>query len=96
VTAATGDVYTAIPAGIYVGTEIAAATLVAGTVTKKQILVGGFPVYVDKNQLVFEGSQTLASLITAGGVIQTVEDYLLNNLGIIAIDSVAMDAQEND
>lgn len=96
VTAATGDVYTSIPAGIYVGDTITAAALVAGTVTKKQVLVGGFPVYVDKNQLVFEGSQALTSLITAGGVIQTVEDYLLNNLGIIAIDSVAMDAQEND
>jgi hypothetical protein len=96
VTAAVGDAYTAIPAGIYVGSEITGAALVAGTVTKKQVLVGGFPVYVDKNQLVFEGSQTLASLITANGVFQTVEDYLLNNLGIVAIDSVAMDAQEND
>lgn len=96
VTAATGDAYTAIPAGIYVGSEITAAALVAGTVTKKQVLVGGFPIYVDKNQLVFEGSQALTSLITANGVFQTVEDYLLNQLGIIAVDSVAMDAQEND
>jgi hypothetical protein len=96
ITAATGDAYTAIPAGIYVGSEITGAALVAGTVTKKQVLVGGFPVYVDKNQLVFEGSQALTSVITANGVFQTVEDYLLNNLGIVAIDSVAMDAQEND
>jgi len=96
VTAATGDAYTAIPAGIYIGTEITGAALVAGDVTKKQVLVGGFPAYVDKNQLVFEGSQTLASLITANGVYQTVEDYLVNQLGIIAVDSVAMDAQEND
>jgi hypothetical protein len=96
VTAAVGDAYTAIPAGIYVGTEITAAALVASTVTKKQVLVGGFPVYVDKNQLVFEGSQALTSVITANGVFQTVEDYLLNNFGIVAIDSVAMDAQEND
>lgn len=96
VTAAVGDVYTAIPAGIYLGTEIAAAALVAGDVTKKQVLVGGFPVYVDKNQLVFENSQTLASVITANGIFQTVEDYLANNLGIIAVDSVAIDAQEND
>lgn len=96
VTAAVGDVYTAVPAGIYIGTSITAASLVAGTVTKKQVLVGGFPVYVDKNQLVFEGSQALTSLITANGTFQTVEDYLFNQLGIIAVDSVAMDAQEND
>jgi hypothetical protein len=96
VTAAVGDVYTTIPAGIYIGTEISAAALVAGDVTKKQVCVGGFPVYVDKNQLVFENSQTLASVITVNGVFKTVEDYLVNNLGIIAVDSVAIDAQEND
>lgn len=96
VTAATGDVYTTIPAGIYVGNEITAAALVAGDVTKKQVLVAGFPVYVDKNQLVFENSQTLASVIMVNGLAVTVEDYLVNNLGIIAVDSVAIDAQEND
>jgi hypothetical protein len=96
VTAAAGDVYTTIPAGIYIGNEITAAALVAGDVTKKQVLVGGFPVYVDKNQLVFENSQTLASVIKVNGLAVTVEDYLVNNLGIIAVDSVAIDAQEND
>jgi hypothetical protein len=30
------------------------------------------------------------------GLAVTVEDYLVNNLGIIAVDSVAIDAQEND
>lgn len=96
VTAATGDLYTTVPAGIYIGTSITAAALVAADVTKKQVLVGGFPVYVDKNQLVFENSQTLASVIKVNGIFKTIEDYLVENLGIIAIDSVAMDAQEND
>lgn len=96
VTAATGDNYTTIPAGIYIGTSITAAALVAADVTKKQMLVGGFPVYVDKNQLVFEGSQALTSVIKVNGLAITVEDYLVQYLGIIAIDSVAMDAQEND
>ena len=96
VTAATGDLYTTIPAGIYIGTSIAAASLVAGTVTKKQVLVGGFPVYVDKNQLVFENSQALTSVVKVNGINKTIEDYLVQNLGIIAIDAVAMDAQEND
>jgi hypothetical protein len=96
VTAAVGDVYTTIPAGIYIGTEISAAALVAGDVTKKQVCVGGFPVYVDKNQLVFENSQALTSVIKVNGLAVTVEDYLVNNLGIIAVDSVAIDAQEND
>lgn len=96
VTAAVGDVYTTIPAGIYIGTSIAAASLVAGDVTKKQVLVGGFPVYVDKNQLVFENSQALTSVIKVNGLAVTVEDYLVNNLGIIAVDAVAIDGQEND
>lgn len=96
VTEATGDNYTTVPAGVYIGTSITAAALVAADVTKKQVLVGGFPVYVDKNQLVFENSQALTSTITANGINKTVEDYLVNQLGIIAIDTVAMDAQEND
>jgi hypothetical protein len=96
VTAATGDNYTTLPAGIYIGTSIAAATLVAADVTKKQMLVGGFPVYVDKNQLVFENSQLLTSVTKVNGLNITVEDYLVQYLGIIAIDSVAIDAQEND
>lgn len=96
VTAATGDNFTTVPAGIYIGTSITAAALVAADVTKKQVLVGGFPVYVDEDQLVFEASQTLASVITVNGINKTVEDYLASALGIIAIDTVAMDAQEND
>lgn len=96
VTAATGDNYTTIPAGIYIGTSITAAALVAADVTKKQMLVGGFPVLVDKNQLVFEGSQALTSVIKVNGLAITVEDYMAQNLGIVAVDSVAIDAQEND
>lgn len=96
VTAASGDCYTTVPAGIYIGTEIAAASLVAGDVTKKQVCVGGFPVYVDKNQLVFENSQALTSIIKVNGIFKTVEDYLAEQLGIIAVDAVALDAQEND
>lgn len=95
VVAATGDIYTTIPAGIYIGTEIAAATLVAGDVTKKQVCVGGFPVYIDKNQMVFENSQALTSVIKVNGLAVTVEDFLANNLGIIAVDSVAIDGYEN-
>ena len=96
VTAATGNNYTTVPAGIYIGTSIDGADLVSGDVTGKQILVGGAFVYVDENQLVFENSQALTSTIKVNGIFKTVEDYLVNELGVIAIDSVAMDAQEND
>jgi len=95
ITAATGSAYTTVPAGIYIGTTITAAAIDAGDVTKKQVCVGGYPVYVDKNQLVFENSQTLASVIKVNGIFQTVADYMRNQLGIIAVDTVALDGHEN-
>lgn len=51
------------PRGIYVGPEIAAATLVAGdvTLTGEYMLVGGKGLKIDKNKLVFENSLTLAT-----------------------------------
>jgi len=95
VTDATGDNFSTVPAGIYIGTAIASADLVSGDVTKKQVCVGGSFVYVDKNQLVFENSQALTDTITVNGINKTVEDYLVNHLGIIAVDAVAMSAHEN-
>ncbi len=70
---------TAIPQGIYVGPDIAAADLVAGDVVDNQILVGA--ALIDKNQLVIENSKTLDTVINAtGGAdninIKTVRDYL--------------------
>jgi hypothetical protein len=49
------------PRGIYMGPDIAAASIVAGDVTlgKDHILVGGRGLFIDKNKLVFDG-ETLA------------------------------------
>jgi hypothetical protein len=49
------------PRGVYMGEDIAAATIVAGNVVlgKDQILVGGRGVFIDKNKLVFD-DETLA------------------------------------
>lgn len=95
ITLATGDSFTGVPAGIYVGTQVTASALAAADIAKKQILVAGYPVYVDKNQLVFENSQTLASIITANEINKTVEDYMVDTLGIIPMDTVEMDGYEN-
>jgi hypothetical protein len=70
---------TALPQGIYVGPDIAAADLVAGDVVDNQILVGA--ALIDANQLVIENSKTLDTVINAtGGAdninIKTVRDYL--------------------
>ena len=87
----------AIPAGIYVGPEILAATIVAGDVTDIQMLVGA--AFIDLNQLVIENSKTLDTVINAtGGAdninIQTVRDYLANR-GIFVEDTVDISGFEN-
>lgn len=52
----------AIPQGIYIGNEIAAATLVAGDVSNVEIAEGNF-IYT-KDLLVIENSKTLDTVIT--------------------------------
>lgn len=91
----------AIPQGIYMGPEIAAADLVAGDVVDAMILVGA-GVFVDKNLLVIENSKLLTTVInsnlagtgTATPIfVQTVEDYL-NNKGIFIEDTVDISSYE--
>ena len=87
----------AVPAGIYVGPDIAAADIVAGDVSENQILVGA--AFIDLNQLVIENSKTLDTVIDATGgadniVIQTVRDFLANR-GIFVEDTVDISAFEN-
>ena len=66
--------------GIYVGDDIAAATLVAGDVENCKIIKAGFPLFVDPAQLVLENSLTLDDVASVAGVL-TVED-ILNRQGI--------------
>ena len=87
----------AIPAGIYVGPDIAAADIVAGDVSENQILVGA--AFVDLNQLVIENSKTLATVINATGgadniFIQTVRDYLAMR-ALFVEDTVDISSFEN-
>ena len=60
-TSATATDGSAIPAGIYIGEDIAAATLVAGNVTDCPILTSG--ARFDAGQLVIENSLTLNTVV---------------------------------
>lgn len=67
----------AIPAGIFIGPDIAAADLVAGDVTGQAVLLAGAD--FDANQLVIENAKTLDTVITVGTTsLRTVKDYLLD------------------
>lgn len=79
----------AIPQGVYLGPDVAAADLVAGDISDNQILVGA--AFFDTNQLVIENSKTLDTVIEAtGGAdninIKTVRDYLADK-GLFAEDT---------
>ncbi len=63
VTAGTGE----RPAAIYLGPSIAAADLVAGDISDVLILLG-FGVFVDEDQLIFENSLTMDSPLLPFGV----------------------------
>lgn len=83
----------ALPQGIYIGADIAAADLVAGDVTDTSILVGS--AVVDLNQIVIENSKTLDTVIGATTVeARTVRDQLAYR-GIFAEDTVTISNFEN-
>ena len=84
---------TAIPYGIYVGSAIPAADIVAGDIADAQIIVGS-GITVDASQLVLENSYTLATIIGAGLTQATIGDYLAN-VGIYSEGTVAITEQEN-
>lgn len=76
-------------AGISMFASLAAATIVAGTTTNRQILVADY--YVDKNQLVFENSLTLATVLASG---KTLEEEMAS-FGIFAEDTIDISRNEN-
>ena len=84
----------AIPAGIYIGSEVTAAQLVAGDVTDAAILIGG-NVTIDTSLLVIENSKLLTTVITVGTTLLiTVADYLAM-VGIFTEGTVAISGFEN-
>ena len=86
---------TAIPQGIYLGDDIAAADIAAADVVDLQVLVGGDGVPVDVNQLVIENSKTLDTVITVGTTdLRTVRDHLANR-GIFIEETVDISSFEN-
>ncbi len=89
-TAGTGLDGSHLPAGIYRGTEITAAALVAGDVTGADIIVGG-PITFDETNVVFDstGSVTMNTVITSLGV--TVRAYLASR-GMYAKTTSPVDA----
>ena len=86
---------TAIPQGIYMGDEIAAASLVAGDVVDAPVLVGG-GCMVDGGQLVLENGLTLDDVISISASVEhrTVRDRL-ESRGIFIEDAEDIAAYEN-
>jgi len=88
VTAGTGDDGEDLPAGIYRGSAITAAALIAGDVTGNDILVGG-PCIIDETGLVLENSLTLNSIVVKTG--KTIRATLIA-LGLNPRPSINVDA----
>jgi hypothetical protein len=85
---------TAIPQGIFIGSDIAAADLVAGDVVDQPILEGG-ALTIDVQQLVIENSKLLTTVITVGTTdLRTVRDHLMNK-GIFTESTVDITGFEN-
>lgn len=89
-TAGTGLDGSHLPLGIYRGSNILAATLVAGDVTGNDIIVGG-PINFDETNVVFDstGSVTMNTVIPAVGM--TVRSFL-EGRGLCPKTTVAADA----
>jgi hypothetical protein len=83
----------AIPQGIYVGDEIAAADIVAGDVEDVPIIT--FGIDFDEDMLVIENSKTLATVITVGTTdLRAVRDVLKEQT-LIAKSTITISEQEN-
>lgn len=83
----------AIPQGVYIGSEISVAALVAGDIADANILVG--QAIIDAEQLVIEAGKTLATIITVGTTdLRTVQDHLASR-GIFVEGTVDISSFEN-
>jgi hypothetical protein len=80
-----------VPAGIYIGDEIAAATIVAGTVPNCPIIVGG-NITLDLNQIVLEAGLLMMDVIVP--LERTIADAL-GEIGIWPEDTLHIANYEN-
>jgi hypothetical protein len=67
ITAATTSNGENIPAGLFWGDDIAAASLAAADVTNQRILIGGDLLMLDEDKVVLENSLDLDDIVTATG-----------------------------
>jgi hypothetical protein len=85
---------TALPSGIYIGPDIAAADIVAGDILDIPVLVGN-GVYVDENKITIENSKLMTTVIGAASPdVRTVKDQLRWG-GIFTVDTVDISSFEN-
>lgn len=82
-----------LPSGIYVGDDIAAATIVAGDVVDLPIIVEG--IKFDQNKLVIENSKTLATVLNTGTVEARTVESELRSRTLIPQDTVDVSRYEN-
>lgn len=81
------------PQGIYMGSSIPAADIVAGDVVDNQILEAN--AHFDQNQLVIRNSKILATVITVGTTdLRTVRDHLITR-GLVPVDTIDITGFEN-
>lgn len=92
IAATTGE---AIARGIYMGDDVLAASLVAGDVTGRLILVGGAGATLASAELTFENSLTAASVVAATTLAaHTIADDLAA-IGLFLEDTIDIDDFEN-
>ena len=84
----------AIPRGIYLGPDIAFATLVAGDVDNAVILVGG-SVKFDQDLITLENSLTLNSVLATGTIHSRRVEDALAELGLFAGEGEDISSFEN-
>lgn len=83
----------AIPTGIYMGPQIAAADIVAGDVADNQILEAG--AYFAESKLIIENAKTMDTIVATGTVnAKTVRDHL-KAIALYGEDTVDISSFEN-
>jgi hypothetical protein len=81
VTAATGELSTAEPAGLFGGPDITEAEIKAGDVENQKVMVKGYPKKIVESKIVLENSLTLSTVIPHLG--KTIKEALIDILDIV-------------
>lgn len=83
VTAATGELSTAMPAGFFGGDDIPQADIVAGDVENQKVMVKGYPKSLNEDKVVLENSLALTDVIPSQG--KTIKQYIQDVLDIVLV-----------